>query len=348
MMRVVDTHNEWNARMPIASRRLVRLLVLWMSTTLGMPTALRAQASDPVNIDSVTAALDSPDLEARSMAVAALRTVAPSALPAATRLKLIALLEREATAVSQPRVDDGEDSAEGTYRTQLVRLVVRLNDPASARGLALVGLSINADAQRLVASRGDAAVGLLDEAERVNPTLAGAVTATRGRMLGDYGSLLSESSRFTIRAAVLRTAATDPLAFARAARFGRLVEAAPIVAQLSAAATDRLTKSILGDAADQLTRLRAGATTESILDGLAASIAVVCYQAQGARHGACEAMTNHVQSVVADLRDGRAAAARAGLLALATRADVAARQGAIAATEGAMISGTASYLATRF
>jgi hypothetical protein len=281
------------------------------------------------------------------MAVAALRTVAPSALPAATRLKLIALLEREATAVSQPRADDGEDSAEGTYRTQLVRLVVRLNEPTSARGLALVGLSINADAQRLVASRGDAAVGLLDEAERVNPTLAGAVAATRGRMLGDYASLLSDASRSTIRAAVLRTAATDPLAFARAARFGQLVEAAPIVAQLSAAATDELTKSILGDAAGQLTTLRARATTETILDGLTASIAVVCDQAQGARHGACEAMSHHIQSAFADVRAGRSAAAHAVLLALATRADVAARQGVLTPIEGAMISGTATYLATR-
>ncbi len=334
--------------MPITICRRVTLLSLCTFVLLGIPSSLHAQASDPVNVDSLTAVLDSPDLEARSVAVAALRTVAPSALPAATRLKLIALLEREGTAVSQPRADDGEDSPEGTYRTQLVRVVVRLQDPASARGLALVGLSINADAQRLVASRGDAAVALLDEAERVNPALAGAVAATRGRMLGEYASLLSKASRATIRAAVLRTAATDPLAFARAARFGRLVETAPVVAQLSIEATDDLTRSILGDAADQLTRMRAGATTESILDGLTASIAVVCDQAQGARHGACEAMTHHVQSAFTDVRAGRPAAARATLLALASRADAAARQGAITVMEGTMISGTATYLTTRF
>jgi hypothetical protein len=348
MMRsFVTTPEEWSARMSNVSRRLVVPLLLSVSAALGAPAELQAQATDPVNIDSVTAALDSPDLDARSVAVAALRTLPPSALPAATRLKLIVLLEREGMTVSQPRTDDGEDSPEGTYRTQLVRVVVRLNDPASARGLALVGLSINADAQRLVASRGDAAVALLDEAERVNPTLAGAVAATRGRMLGEYAGLLSEASRTTIRAAVLRTAATDPLAFARAARFGRLVEATPIVAQMSAEATDHLTKSILGDAADQLTTVRAQATTESILDGLTASITALCNQAEGARYGACEAMAHHAQSAAADVRALRPAAAHAVLLALATRADNAARQGAITPIEGAMISGTATYLAAR-
>ncbi|MFL5608166.1 MAG: hypothetical protein ACJ8AD_17065 [Gemmatimonadaceae bacterium] len=332
--------------MRAASLRRLPLLFIAMFAVLDA-SPLHAQASDPVNIDSVTAALDSPDLEVRSAAVAALRTVTPSALPVATRLKLIALLEREANTVSEPRTDDGEDSAEGTYRTQLVRVVVRLQDPASARGLALVGLSINADAQRLVASRGDAAVALLEEAERVNPTLAGAVTATRGRMLGEYGGLLSEASRATIRAAVLRTAATDPLAFARAARLGRLVEAAPMVAQLAADATDDLSRSILGDAANQLTAQRAQATAESILSGLTESIAALCDQVQGARSGACEGMTHLAQSAFADVRASRPAAAHATLLALATRADNAARQGAITPIAGAMISGTARYLATR-
>jgi hypothetical protein len=318
-----------------------------LSAALGTPAALRGQASDPLDIDSLTAALDSPDLEVRSVAVAGLRTLNPSTLPGTTRLKLIALLEREATAVSQPRTDDGEDSAEGTYRTQLVRVVVRLKDPTSARGLALAGISINADAQRLVASRGDAAVGLLDEAERVNPTSAGAVAATRGRMLGEYASVLSDASRSRIRAAVLRTAATDPLAFARAARFGRLVEATPIVAQLSTETTDELSKSILGDAADQLTTLRAQATTESILDGLTASIAALCDQAHGARGGACEAMVHLARSAFAAVRASRPEAAHAILLALATKADNAAGQGAITPIEGTMISGTATYLATR-
>jgi hypothetical protein len=341
------TPEKWSARMSTVSRPIAASFLLLASAALGWPAAVQPQAADPLNIDSVTAALDSPDLEARSIAVAALRTVAPSALPAATRLKLIALLEREAVTVSQSRTDDGEDSPEGTYRTQLVRVVVRLNDPAAARGLALVGLSINADAQRLVASRGDAAVPLLEEVERVSPSLSGAVAATRGRMLGEYASLLSDAARSTIRAAVLRTAGTDPLAFARAARFGRLVEAAPIVAQLAAEATDQLTKSILGDAADQLTTQRAQATTESILDGLSATIAVLCDQAQGARQGACEAMAHLAQSAFTDVRASRPAAAHATLLALATRAGTAARQGAITPMEGTMIAGTARYLATR-
>lgn len=334
-------------RMTAIARRIASGLTVALAM-LGAPAALHAQgAEEPLDITALTAALDATDPSARASAVAALATVTPADLPSATRLKLVALLEREATSPQPARADDGEDGETGLYLTQLVRAVVRLQEPSSARGLALLGIASNADAQRFVASRGDAAVALLDEAERADADNLGPVTATRGRMLGDYANLLSSTSRTAVRAAVLRVASVDALAFARAARLARLVEAAPLVTQLAASSTDELERSILGDAAEQLTVLRAAATTESILDGLTASIAALCDKAQGERLLACQSMVKMARTAFDYVRAAKPALAHDILLALAKATDDAARRGAITPMEGTMISGTATYLATR-
>lgn len=311
-----------------------------------IPSAMHAQANKPTNFESLTAALDSPDLERRAIAVAKLRTADPSTIPEATRRKLIALLEREATATTPSREDDGEESLEGDYLTQLVRVVVRLNDPASARGLALAGLSINADAQRIVAARGDAAVPLLEEAERSDTSLVGPVAATRGRMLGDYAELLSAESRATIRAEILRMA-SDALAFERAVRFARLVETVPVLTKIADTSSSSLTKSIVGRTAQQLAALRDQSSPETIVDRLSASIAAICRDATGSRNGACESMQQLSRNALEHVRAARANAAHNVLLALATRADDAARQGALTPAEATMIAGTARYLTTR-
>jgi hypothetical protein len=331
--------------------RAVRRLATCLTIALAMsatPAAARAQDPDGrPDVAALTTALDATDLSARAVAVAALATVAPANLPSATRRKLVALLEREATSPRPVRTDDdGEDGEVGPYLTELVEAVVRLQEPTSARGLALLGIASNADAQQFVASRGDAAVALLDEAERADTNNRRAVAATRGRMLGDYPALLSPSSRLAVRGAVLRLAPVDPLAFAHAAEFGRLVETVPLLARIASSSTDEFDRSTLAGTIKELTALRAKATPESILDGLTESIAALCDGAQGSRFGACQSMTKTATNALDDLRAGRPAVHDL-LHALGTIADDAQRRGAITPLEGAMISGTAVYLATR-
>jgi hypothetical protein len=332
--------------MTIIAYRIASCLTIALAL-LATPSAARAQEDrEPLNIATLTATLDSADLSARAVAVAALATVAPANLPVATRRKLVALLEREATSPRPSRDDDGEDGELGPYLTQLARAVVRLNEPSSARGLALLGIATSADAQQFVASRGDAAVTLLDEAERADTNNRGPVAETRGRMLGDYPTLLSPSSRLTVRAALLRLAPVDPLAFAHAAEFGRLVEAVPLLALLASSSTDEFDRSTLAGIVEELTVLRTKTTPESILDGLTESIAALCDGAQGSRLGACQSMTKTATNALDDLRAGRPAVQDL-VHALATVADNAQRRGAITPLEGAMVSGTAIYLATR-
>jgi hypothetical protein len=262
-------------------------------------------------------------------------------------MKLVVLLEREATTVRPVREDDGGDSETGAYLTQLARVVVRLQDPTSTRGLALLGIGSNADAQRFVASQGDGAVAFLDEAELADSSNVGPVTATRARMLGEYLSVLSPALRPTVRAAILRVAATNQLAFARGARLGRLVEATPLVSEFASAATNDLDRAILTDAASQLTVLRNGSTVESILDGLTASLTAICNRAQGDRLTACQQMVAQAKTAFDYIRAAHPAQAHEILLALAAAATEAARRGFITPIEATMIAGTSTHLATR-
>jgi hypothetical protein len=314
---------------------------------VGMPSVARGQGGAPLDITALTTALAAADLATRAEAVAALGTVPPGALPATTKLRLVSLLEREATTPAVPRPDDGEDSERGTYLMQLVRTVVRLQHPASLRGLALLGIQTSLAAQQFVASRGDSSVALLVAAERADTNSRGSVAATRGMMLGEYAARLSPVGRLSIRAALLATAPIDPLAFAHGVEYARLVEATPVLVALAAQATEELDRDILGAAATTLTTLRDKAPTEQILDGLTESLAALCASAKGGRQQTCQSMVSAARLAFDHLREARPALARQALRTLAAAATDAMRRGTITPTEGTMIAGTATYLITR-
>lgn len=333
--------------MSVLGMRIVTVLAV-TAMLAGGPASLEAQIAQPApNIDSLTAVLDDADVSSRSMAVAALSAAPLPSLPGSTRVKLAALLEREATAPRQPATNDGEDSELGLYVTQLVRLVVKFQDPGSARALALVGIASNGDAQRFVASLGDASVALLDEAERTDTTIVSAVAATRGRMLGDFASALSPASRLLVRRKVLDLSQRKPLAFARAARFARMVETAPLVADLARTASSDFQRSVLENAVQQLTAARTQTSTEDIVTSLSASLAALCDRAEGARFGACQKLGAILSQTVGALQAAQLAQARQHLAVLAKAATETARQGTFTSAEAAMLSGTATYLTTR-
>jgi hypothetical protein len=317
---------------------------------IGTPAAIRGQAAPPPpDFAALTAALDAPDVSTRATAVAILATIPPITLPSATRVKLILLLEREAAtaAVAETREDDGEDSETGLYLVELVRTVVRLQEPASVRGLAMLGIQTSLAAQRFVAAQGDTAVALLAQAERADTNSVGVVAETRGLMLGEYSSRLSPAARSVVRASLLATAATDPMAFAQGAEYARLIEATPVVEAHAAAATTELGRAILADAAAKLAALRVQATTAEVLAALTTSIAAICGGATAERLHLCQWMVERARLATDHLRDARSTAAQQALRTLAAAATDAARRGIITPTEGTMIAGTATYLVTR-
>jgi hypothetical protein len=314
----------------------------------GMPSLVRGQsATDGPDIAALTAALDDTDLTTRTIAVAALATIPGATLPSVTRRKLVALLEREAVTPRVARPDDGEDGELGPYLMELVRTVVRLRDPASLRGLALLGIQTSLAAQQFVASQADSSVALLAAAERADSNSRGAVAETRGMMLGEYAARLSPGARSSVRSSLLATAAIDPMAFAHGVEYARLVEATPVLAMLAANAKTELGRDILADAAAKLSALRDQATTVQVLDGLTESLAALCVATKAQRLQTCQSMVSTARLVFDHLREARPALARQALRTLAAAATDAVRRGIITPTEGTMIAGTATYLITR-
>jgi hypothetical protein len=329
------------------SRRTRRYAYLAISTMalFAMPSFARAQTSP--DIEALTAALDAADLTTRSVAVARLATIPEATLPGATRRKLVSLLEREALAPRVARVDDGEDGESGTYLIALVRAVVRLRDPASLRGLALLGIQTSLAAQQFMASQGDSSVALLVEAERADSNSRGTVAETRGMMLGEYAARLSSGARTAVRASLLATAAIDPLAFAHGAEYARLVEATPVLVALAAQATDEFDRKTLASAAARLSAIRDRAPTTQVLDALTESLGALCLGAKAERLQTCQTMVKTARLVFDHIREARPALARQALRTLAAAATDAMQRGVITLTEGTMIAGTATYLVTR-
>ena len=335
----------------LASLMIIRSrarVVLLGAMLLSVPASVRAQdETASSNIDSLTAVLDSPDIEARTLAVTVLGRQDPARLPAATRVRLIALLERTAWQPAAQREPDGEDTVEGDYQIALVRVVLRLQDPAATRALALGGIAVNAASQRFVASQGDAALPFLIEAEQIDSSNQSSVTITRAYLLGDSGGRLSSQGRVSVMAAILNRAVADPTTFADAAQLSGMAIAVPLVQEMTANEPSGLAKALLVDARDSLVSMRSHTPVTGILSNLGIGIEALCIEARGARLGTCQAMRNELAATEAHLAGGRAAAARKTLDALSTRADNAVRQGALQGWEGLLVSGTATYLKTR-
>jgi hypothetical protein len=291
--------------------------------------------------------LDSRDPDVRAQAVSALGTLDVSILPQATRTKLIGLLESDAASPLPERPDDSGDSAKGEERIQLVRLVTRLGDARAARGLALGGIAVSEAAQRLVASQGDAALPLLLESERVDTTNRSSAAMTRALMLGEYGSRLSAAGRLEATAEIFRVASVDGPTFADAAEIARLLSSVPVLEQLAAAEEPGIVKSVLVRELGLLSDLRARSSVSAVLSDLTQSVAAICDGAQGARLGACQAITTNLATAANHLAEGRTTPLRNVMNSIAQRASDAARQGAFAAWEGTLVSGTAAYLAAR-
>jgi hypothetical protein len=104
---------------------------------------------------------------------------------------------------------------------------------------------------------------------------------------------------------------------------------------------------VLARAAGQLNAQRAQASVASIIQSLSQSIGALCLHAQATRLQTCQSMVAMLTTAFDNLRVSKPALAHDILLTLATAADDAVRRGILTTIEGTMISGTATYLATR-
>jgi len=296
-------------------------------------------------VDSLAALLDSPDWRVRAGATFALYFDRDAQIPARYGPQLAALFEREALA-SNDRPEGSESY--GEYLLQLTDVVLRLRDPASLRGMALLGIQTSVAAKQFVAQQGSTSLGYLDEAWATERTARSSVMATWGIMLQQFNGLLSREQRLLVLSRLLSGADSEPVGFARAAETVPLLEAIPLLEQTAASTTFDIVRQRALDVASVLRPVRGTATTATLLDRLGDWLGAVCLGAARARQGACEALTNILADASQHAAAGRTLPARNALSAFANRTEAAFREGAFTALERDLLAGSARYIAQRF
>lgn len=319
---------------PRLNRMLLRA-VLALVAGSSAPSVLAAQT-----IDALVQLLDSPDWRVRSDAVSRLNLMPLSDLPATVAPKLTALLEREALQPDLPA--NVESEGYGEYEIELVHGVLRFRDPASLRGMALLGIHTSREAQEFVASHGAASLPYLDQAWATQPLARGSVVTTWALMLGRFAHTLSRDERLQIQARLL---AADAINFAWAAVTVPMPEAVPILEATAAADPLEIVRNRAQTALTQLRPLRDALSSQDLAARLREWLDALCSAAQGARRGTCESLTNLLDDVRTHLAAGRTGSAKNAFEAFANRADSAMQQGELTDAEHRLLADNARYLA---
>ncbi len=291
------------------------------------------------NVDSLVGVLGSPSVSARAQAVARLNLVPIQSLSSAARQALVQLLEREATGqVRYDQTTGKDDETYSEYVIDLTRGVLRLQDASAVRGIAFLGIETSRAAQEFIATRGSAAIPVLNEVwiskERARP----AIITTWGYTLASTTNGLAPEDRAALLGRIMQAVPAYPIPTARAARTASLITLLIPLRQIADTATDPAVKNRLAAAASELEPRMAAASATDVLAQLAEVIAGICQGASGARQGTCSS----IQSLVTDARQhiaaGRTNAAHSVLGALRQRAQTGLSDGTLTALEATIIA----------
>jgi hypothetical protein len=314
---------------------------------------LGAQAALAQDADALASRLTTSNIHVRAEAVARLNALPISALTPAARGAMIALLEQEATGQAPVSADTAADVDE-TYSEYVIDLtsgVMRLQDPAALRGLALLGIQTGRDVQRYVASFGARSLPMLAEAWRLKSDARPSIVTTWALSATLTGpNALSKEDRQQVLASILAASDSYPIAIASAARSGSLVVLMPVLANIAAHTTDEVISSRAEKAISLLDPQRAGMSPLALFDETAQWVAGFCGgpgSATGTRNGTCTSLQNRLDNAREHIVAGRVGPAVNVLTAIEREATDARSKGALTAAEAALISDNARYLASR-
>ena len=296
--------------------------------------------------DSLVRLLDSSDWRVRATTLFNLAFVPQSELPAEFRPKVIELLDD--AAVNTPTPMDTIGEGYGSYVIGLVTAALPYDDPASLRGMAFLGVQVNRNAKRFVASHGGTSIPLLDSNLLRFPDTV-AVATTWGLMLGEFSDRLTENERIQVLARIIGLTDSDQtLALAWAAAIGQLPVMIPvlelIVENKPSDILLRRTNEVLDLLQPLRNRLSPIENHQELADGLEAVCSDVSTES---KRGACESMRNLLRDAGAHLAAGRVRATKNVLDAFVQRADQALLPGAISEVEHALLAGNARFLVER-
>jgi hypothetical protein len=319
----------------------VSIHVARMCRVLLFTAAICGSARAQTVADSMARGLDSANMAVRYDAVIGLRTLAPAAIPANVRSRLIALLETEGVALKSlgvPTTDTSSATNEmyPEYLSGLATEVVQFADVTSLRGLVLVGLEVNQSIQDFVVANAAASLPFLDEAY-TTPRAQYAVVETWGLMLAPSGASLSAAQRQKLQASLLGAATQSPLGFVWAVSLGSLVDLEPVVHSIATSSTDPIVAARATQTAAALASTLSTQSNTAALKGAQDWLAAACVGSTGSRHGACQSLDNNESNAIKHLSQGNSTAAKNVLSSLISRAQSAQASGDLTAFEASIV-----------
>ena len=324
-------------------RTVLSCLMIWGLAPL--PAYLGAQADNP---DSLVRLLTSPSVGVRADAVVRLSLIPMTQLPVAARPALVSLLEREATAqVAYPDTTARYETY-GEYIIDLTRTVLRFHDPASVRGLSLLGIQTSRAAQEFVAGLGSQSLAALDEAWTTKRSARPSVLVTLGRMVAQQQTNgLSESDRQEVLKRIWAGVDSFPIALATTARAASLFILVPVLRQISSSNSDPSVGAGVGRALVELQPRLNAAPLATVLSGLDDWLRALCLGAQSPRSNACTSLSGSLTSARGQITANQPGQARDTLMAFAARVDTGFQQGVWTDGEHRLLAANARYLGFR-
>jgi hypothetical protein len=330
-----------------------------LAGAMGVPTVALAQRSTS---DSLARFLAVPSLHRRADAVARLNTLPLAQLSPSARTAIVALLDAEATghAPVDPDTLATNDERYGEYILDLTDLVVKLQDPASLRGLTRLGISSGDAAQRLVASFGTASLPPLSEAWNADERVRPSVVTTWAFMLAVTGPrALGASDRSRVLGAILSATDRYPMAVAIAARAGSLTALSPLLADVAARSPSDIVRSRAEKAVTVLGPARDATPPAALLAQTADWLSGVCGTGEEddasrepplegrPRKEVCATLRNDIRHAGTALTGGRLDVVRGSLNDIVVVAASARTRGTLTQAEAALVGGNARYLLSR-
>jgi hypothetical protein len=320
-----------------ASRLVRHLAAMAIAALLLVPSG--AMAQDATNW---VLALDSPDWRVRADGIERLNRLPLADLPGSFRQKAIALLERDGTTSPGSEVGEGY----GEYVISLVEGVLRLNDPAAVRGMALVGINTSRAAQEFLAAQGGTAVAPLDEAWQ-DENSREAVGETWALMLVNFADRLTSNQRLQVIRRILSARGVDAQAFTNATDDAGLVSAIGVVEDVASTDVSSIVRTVAAGVATRLRDQRSGLTSSAQLDRLADGLNALCLGAVGPRATACAALSTSLADAQTRLDANQESAARDALVAFTAQVDTGFQQGIWTADEQRILGASSRYTASR-
>src|SRR5207245_4653421 len=231
-----------------------------------------------------------------------------------------------------------DDETYSEYVIDLTRGVLRLQDASAVRGIAFLGIETSRAAQELVASRGAAAIPVLNEVWISKATARPAIITTWGYTLASTTNGLAPDDRASLLGRIIQAVPAYPIPAARAARTASLITLLAPLRQIADTIADPVIKNRLLAAAAELEPRMAAASAPDVLAQLAEVIAGICQGTSGARQGTCTSTQSLTTDAQRHIAAGRTNAAHSVLAALQQRAQAALSDGTLTALEATIIA----------